>query len=310
MIESAYNVAAAIRPVLPRAANRREEERGAVPERRRMRREHRPPKVMAGVVHTGAEHGPRAFVVFCSSDFRQRPAGALQTIDGNLPRRIEKQPIGAVHLPWRRVSRRPQRVGFLVVSDGDPSGWPAEDLGEEIVDLGHGCEQVSERAGHAGRHIFKIGHRSRLLLRITGGVVPQELHPFLKKAVCEDADVKIRKPAGRRQQRIESVAYRSITRFENEATMERMANRLAARPEVMDRRRESGRASLRFDQAVDGPRRVPDAGQPGHEGRAVSRGDPARLRGGGWSRPRATGGLSPSPSASPAPRWARSSGRH
>ena len=30
-----------------------------------------------------------------------------------------------------------------------------------------------------------------------------------------------------------------ITRFENEATMERMANRLAARPEVMDRRRES-----------------------------------------------------------------------
>ena len=33
--------------------------------------------------------------------------------------------------------------------------------------------------------------------------------------------------------------YRRITRFENEATMERMANRLAARPEVMDRRRES-----------------------------------------------------------------------
>ena len=33
--------------------------------------------------------------------------------------------------------------------------------------------------------------------------------------------------------------YRCITRFENEATMERMANRLAARPEVMDRRRES-----------------------------------------------------------------------
>ena len=33
--------------------------------------------------------------------------------------------------------------------------------------------------------------------------------------------------------------YRRITRFENEATMERMANRLAARPDVMDRRRES-----------------------------------------------------------------------
>ena len=28
-------------------------------------------------------------------------------------------------------------------------------------------------------------------------------------------------------------------RFENESMMERMANRLAARPEVMDRRRES-----------------------------------------------------------------------
>ena len=37
---------------------------------------------------------------------------------------------------------------------------------------------------------------------------------------------------------------------------ERMANRLAARPEVMDRA-GSRRASLRFD-AVDGPRRVPD----------------------------------------------------
>ena len=33
--------------------------------------------------------------------------------------------------------------------------------------------------------------------------------------------------------------YRRITRFENEATMERMADRLAARPEVMDRCRES-----------------------------------------------------------------------
>ena len=33
--------------------------------------------------------------------------------------------------------------------------------------------------------------------------------------------------------------YRSITRYENEAVMERMADRLAARPEVLDRRRES-----------------------------------------------------------------------
>ena len=33
--------------------------------------------------------------------------------------------------------------------------------------------------------------------------------------------------------------YRRIVRYENEATMDRMAHRLAARPEVMDRRRES-----------------------------------------------------------------------
>ena len=33
--------------------------------------------------------------------------------------------------------------------------------------------------------------------------------------------------------------YRSLKRFENESAMERMADRLAARPEVMDRRRES-----------------------------------------------------------------------
>ena len=33
--------------------------------------------------------------------------------------------------------------------------------------------------------------------------------------------------------------YRRLTRFENESTMERMADRLAAKPEVMDRRRES-----------------------------------------------------------------------
>ena len=33
--------------------------------------------------------------------------------------------------------------------------------------------------------------------------------------------------------------HRRLVRYENEATMDRMADRLAARPEVMDRRRES-----------------------------------------------------------------------
>ena len=54
--------------------------------------------------------------------------------------------------------------------------------------------------------------------------------------------------------------YRCITRYENEATMDRMADRLAARPEVIDRRRESvEHPFLRFAQAVDGPWRLPDA---------------------------------------------------
>lgn len=39
--------------------------------------------------------------------------------------------------------------------------------------------------------------------------------------------------------------------------MERMAELLAAKPEVMDRRRKSVEHPLRFDQAVDGPRGVP-----------------------------------------------------
>ncbi len=41
------------------------------------------------------------------------------------------------------------------------------------------------------------------------------------------------------RQRCTKNLYRSIMRFENESMMERMADRLAARPEVMDRRRES-----------------------------------------------------------------------
>ena len=41
------------------------------------------------------------------------------------------------------------------------------------------------------------------------------------------------------RERCTKKTYRSLKRFENESTMERMADRLAARPEVMDRRRES-----------------------------------------------------------------------
>ena len=41
------------------------------------------------------------------------------------------------------------------------------------------------------------------------------------------------------RQRCTKNTYRGIKRFENESAMERMADRLAARPEVMDRRRES-----------------------------------------------------------------------
>ena len=41
------------------------------------------------------------------------------------------------------------------------------------------------------------------------------------------------------RERCTKKTYRRLTRFENESTMERMADRLAAKPEVMDRRRES-----------------------------------------------------------------------
>lgn len=41
------------------------------------------------------------------------------------------------------------------------------------------------------------------------------------------------------RERCTKKTYRSLKRFENESTMERMANRLAAKPGVMDRRRES-----------------------------------------------------------------------
>jgi hypothetical protein len=47
---------------------------------------------------------------------------------------------------------------------------------------------------------------------------------------------------------------RSVSRLENEAVLDRMAERLKKRPEILDRR-----ASVRQHQAMDEPGRVPDA---------------------------------------------------
>ena len=49
--------------------------------------------------------------------------------------------------------------------------------------------------------------------------------------------------------------YRHVSRLENEAVLDRMAARLAARPEVLDQRR----SPVRHDQAVDEPGRLPHA---------------------------------------------------
>ena len=53
---------------------------------------------------------------------------------------------------------------------------------------------------------------------------------YINRAACRSCAVR---------DRCTKNTYRRITRYENEATMDRMADRLAARPEVMDRRRES-----------------------------------------------------------------------
>ena len=53
---------------------------------------------------------------------------------------------------------------------------------------------------------------------------------YLNRAACRSCAVR---------DRCTKNTYRRIVRYENEATMDRMADRLAARPEVMDRRRES-----------------------------------------------------------------------
>ncbi len=53
---------------------------------------------------------------------------------------------------------------------------------------------------------------------------------YANRAACQSCDLR---------DRCTKTTYRRIVRYENEATMDRMAERLAARPEVMDRRRES-----------------------------------------------------------------------
>ena len=53
---------------------------------------------------------------------------------------------------------------------------------------------------------------------------------YVNRAACRSCDVR---------GKCTKAKFRRIERYENEATMDRMAERLAARPEVMDRRRES-----------------------------------------------------------------------
>jgi hypothetical protein len=53
---------------------------------------------------------------------------------------------------------------------------------------------------------------------------------------------------------------RWVSRLENEAVLDRMAARLKARPELLDRRRARRRAPLRLDQAMDEPGCLSDEG--------------------------------------------------
>ena len=59
--------------------------------------------------------------------------------------------------------------------------------------------------------------------------------------------------------RCTDAGYRAVSRLEHEDALDRMAERLKARPDILDRRRETGRASFRQHQAMDESGRVPDA---------------------------------------------------
>ena len=53
--------------------------------------------------------------------------------------------------------------------------------------------------------------------------------------------------------------FRKVSRLENEAVLDRMADRLAARPEILEYAPRNRRASVRHDQTMDESGRVPDA---------------------------------------------------
>ena len=54
-------------------------------------------------------------------------------------------------------------------------------------------------------------------------------------------------------------SFRMVSRLENEAVLDRMDARMTRHPDILQRRREIGRASVWLDQAVDEPGSVSDA---------------------------------------------------
>ena len=53
--------------------------------------------------------------------------------------------------------------------------------------------------------------------------------------------------------------FRSVSRLENEAVLDRMQARIAQRPNILDQRRETVEHPFWHDQAMDEPGRVLDA---------------------------------------------------
>ena len=89
---------------------------------------------------------------------------------------------------------------------------------------------------------------------------------YVNKLACDDCKIRSRCTAGK---------FRTVSRLENEAVLDRMQERLAKRPDVLDRRRETVEHPFGTHQAMDEPGRVPDAG-PGEGPRRVQP-DRARL---------------------------------
>ncbi len=82
----------------------------------------------------------------------------------------------------------------------------------------------------AGENIYICPGDRRLTPQGKNKVRDTFVTVYGKQAVCRDCTLKSRCTNGR---------FRKITRYENEAVLERMAARLAARPEILDERRES-----------------------------------------------------------------------